>query len=330
MINTTKPIIITGSHRSGTTWVGNIIKNSSMIYYIHEPLTPNSITRGLFDTEIWYKYYDPNKEYQKVESTLNDLFIGQYPLKAVLHFKNSLPSTDYRNINGINNDKFDFKYLKWRINAYLDSKRLKFSKLNHDKIIPLIKDPICLTAVEWIHKRWKSKNVFLIRHPAAFVSSLLRLNWRFNFENFIKQPDLINRFLKPYESDINSPPEDFISEASLIWLCTTKIIIDYQEIYPNWIYIRHEDLSYNPIKEFELLFKKLELPYTSKVKRLIKATSHHTNPSEVSNKSKVHQLQRNSKENIKNWKKRLTNKEIKRIRDITEHISNKFYSDKDW
>ena len=330
MINTTKPIIITGSHRSGTTWVGNIIKNSPMIYYIHEPLTPNSITRGLFDTEIWYKYYDPSKEYQKVESTLNDLFIGQYPLRAVLHFKNSLPNTDYRNLNGINNDKFDFKYLKWRINAYLDSKRLKLSKLNHDQIIPLIKDPICLTAVEWIHKRWKSKNVFLIRHPAAFVSSLLRLNWRFNFENFIKQPELINRFLKPYESDINSPPEDFISEASLIWLCTTKIIIDYQEIYPNWIYIRHEDLSYNPIKEFKLLFKKLELPYTSKVKRLIKATSHHTNPSEVSDKSKVHQLQRNSKENIKNWKKRLTNKEIKRIRDMTEHISNKFYSDKDW
>jgi hypothetical protein len=330
MINTTKPIIITGSHRSGTTWVGNIIKSSPMIYYIHEPLTPNSITRGLFDTEIWYKYYDPNKEYQKVESTLNDLFIGQYPLRAVLHFKNSLPNTDYRNLNGINNDKFDFKYLKWRINAYLDSKRLKLSKLNHDQIIPLIKDPICLTAVEWIHKRWKSKNVFLIRHPAAFVSSLLRLNWRFNFENFIKQPELINRFLKPYESDINSPPEDFISEASLIWLCTTKIIIDYQEIYPNWIYIRHEDLSYNPIKEFKLLFKKLELPYTSKVKRLIKATSHHTNPSEVSDKSKVHQLQRNSKENIKNWKKRLTNKEIKKIRDMTEHISNKFYSDKDW
>ena len=330
MINTTKPIIITGSHRSGTTWVGNIIKNSPMIYYIHEPLTPNSITRGLFDTEIWYKYYDPNKEYQKVESTLNDLFIGQYPLRAVLHFKNSLPNTDYRNLNGINDDKFDFKYLKWRINAYLDSKRLKLSKLNHDQIIPLIKDPICLTAVEWIHKRWKSKNVFLIRHPAAFVSSLLRLNWRFNFENFIKQPELINRFLKPYESDINSPPEDFISEASLIWLCTTKIIIDYQEIYPNWIYIRHEDLSYNPIKEFKLLFKKLELPYTSKVKRLIKATSHHTNPSEVSDKSKVHQLQRNSKENIKNWKKRLTSKEIEQIRNITEHLSNKFYSNKDW
>jgi hypothetical protein len=325
-----KPILITGSHRSGSTWVGNIIRKLPMIYYIHEPLTPNSITRGLFDTEIWYKYYDPNKKYEKIESILNNLFIGRYPLSALLHFKNSLPITDYRNPNGINDNKIDFKYLKWRIGAYLDSKRLKFNKVNHNEIIPLIKDPIALTAAEWIHKQWESKNVVLIRHPAAFVSSLLRLNWRFNFENFIKQPDLINRFLKPYESDINNPSKDFISEASLIWLCTTKIIIEYQKMYPNWIYIRHEDLSYNPIKEFELIFEKLELPYTSKVKRFIQATSDHSNPTEVSNTAKVHQLQRNSRENIKNWKKRLTNKEIDKIRDITEHISNKFYSDKDW
>ena len=109
-----------------------------------------------------------------------------------------------------------------------------------------------------------------------------------------------------------------------------KIITDYQNIYPNWIFIRHEDLSYNPIKEFELLFKKLELPYTGKVKQFIEETSHHNNPSEVSNKGRVHQLQRNSKENIKNWKKRLTSKEIKQIRNITEHISSKFYSNKDW
>ena len=325
-----RPILITGSHRSGSTWVGNIIKNLPMIYYIHEPLTPNSITRGLFNTEVWYKYYDPNKKHEKIESILNKLFVGQYPIKALLHFKNRLPNTDFRNPNGINSDKIDFKYFKWRVGAYLDSKRLKFNNVNHDEIIPLIKDPICLTAAEWIHKRWESKNVFLIRHPAAFVSSLLRLNWRFNFENFIKQPDLINRFLKPYESDIHNPPLDFISEASLIWLCTTKIIIDYQNKYPNWIFIRHEDLSYDPIKEFELLFNKLELPYTNKVKRFIEVTSHQNNPSEVSNKGRVHQLQRNSKENIKNWKKRLTSKEIEQIRNITEHLSNKFYSNKDW
>ena len=320
-----EPILITGSHRSGTTWVGNIIRNLPRIYYLHEPLTPNSITRGLFNTEIWYKYYDPKKEYENIETILNELFSGSYPFKAMFNFKNSLPHTDYRNPNGINDGKIDLKYFKWRINAYIDSKRL-----NKKEIIPLIKDPIALTAAEWIHQKWNSKNVILIRHPAAFVSSLIRLNWRFNFENFTKQPDLIDRFLGPYRSQINNPPKDFISEASLIWTCITKIIIDYQKLYPNWLYIRHEDLSYDPINEFELLFKRLDLPFSSKVKRFIQSTSSHSNPSEVSKKTKVHQLQRDSRKNIKNWKRRLSKDEIKLIRDKTEHLSNKFYLDKDW
>ena len=320
-----EPILITGSHRSGTTWVGNIIQNLPRIYYLHEPLTPNSITRGLFNTDIWYKYYDPKKEYENIETILNELFSGSYPFKAMFHFKNSLPHTDYRNPNGINDGKIDLKYFKWRINAYIDSKRL-----NKKEIIPLIKDPIALTAAEWIYHKWNSKNIILIRHPAAFVSSLIRLNWRFNFENFTKQPDLIDRFLGPYRSQINNPPKDFISEASLIWTCITKIIIEYQKLYPNWLYIRHEDLSYDPINEFELLFKRLDLPFSSKVKRFIQSTSSHSNPSEVSKKTKVHQLQRDSKKNIKNWKKRLSKDEIKLIRDKTEHLSNKFYLDKDW
>ena len=320
-----EPILITGSHRSGTTWVGNIIRNLPRIYYLHEPLTPNSITRGLFNTEIWYKYYDPKKEYENIETILNELFSGSYPFKAMFNFKNSLPHTDYRNPNGINDGKIDLKYFKWRINAYIDSKRL-----NKKEIIPLIKDPIALTAAEWIHQKWNSKNVILIRHPAAFVSSLIRLNWRFNFENFTKQPDLIDRFLGPYRSQINNPPKDFISEASLIWTCITKIIIEYQKLYPNWLYIRHEDLSYDPIKEYELLFEKLKLPFSNEVKKVIHSSSNFSNPSEVANSKVVHQLQRNSRDNIKNWKKRLNNKDINKVRDLTEHLSQSFYSKKDW
>ena len=320
-----EPILITGSHRSGTTWVGNIIRNLPRIYYLHEPLTPNSITRGLFNTEIWYKYYDPKKEYENIETILNELFSGSYPFKAMFNFKNSLPHTDYRNPNGINDGKIDLKYFKWRINAYIDSKRL-----NKKEIIPLIKDPIALTAAEWIHQKWNSKNVILIRHPAAFVSSLIRLNWRFNFENFTKQPDLIDRFLGPYRSQINNPPKDFISEASLIWTCITKIIIEYQKLYPNWLYIRHEDLSYDPIKEYELLFEKLKLQFSNEVKKVIHSSSNFSNPSEVANSKVVHQLQRNSRDNIKNWKKRLNNKDINKVRDLTEHLSQSFYSEKDW
>ena len=110
----------------------------------------------------------------------------------------------------------------------------------------------------------------------------------------------------------------------------TEIIIEYQRLYPNWLYIRHEDLSNNPIREFELLFEKLKLPYTSKVKAYIHSTTNFSNPSDVSNVETVHQLQRNSRDNIKNWKKRLDNKDIYKVRDLTEHLSKQFYSEKDW
>jgi hypothetical protein len=324
------PILITGSHRSGTTWVGNILKQIPNIYYIHEPLTPNSINRSLFTIDIWYKYYNPNKKYEQTEKVLNDLFKGEYPLSAVFHVKNKLPKTDFRNPGGIHDNQFNLKYSKWRAIAYFDSIKLKLKGVTEDEIIPLIKDPIALTAAEWLNKNWHTKNIFLIRHPAAFVSSLKRLDWRFNFENFNQQPDLMNRFLEPFRYQIENPPTDPIAEAALAWTCLTAIIVKYQGLYPNWIYLRHEDLSNDPINQYKLLFEKLNLPFTKKVGANIEDTSNVMNPREVTHKSKVHQLQRNSRANIYNWKNRLSEKEIEQIRSITKDIADHFYKDDEW
>ena len=325
-----KPILITGSHRSGTTWVGNVLRQVPYMYYIHEPLTPNSITRALVKTEVWYKYYNPEKHYEQTAAVLNDLFRGNYPFKSILHFKNKLPHTDYRNSNGINDNQFDLKYFKWRIAAFLDSKRLKFSGVQENQIIPLIKDPIALTAAEWLHKNWNTKNIILLRHPAAFVSSLKRLNWRFNFDNFTQQPNLVNRFLRSYSPQIESPPTDLVAEAALVWVCLTEIIVKYQKLYPDWVYLRHEDLSSDPINQFKILFDKLKLPFRSKAEEFIQSTTTTINPTEVSQKGKVHQLRRNSRANIKTWQNRLKNNEIKIIKDITGTLAAKFYSDEDW
>ena len=35
-----KPILVTGSHRSGTTWVGKMIAASPLVGYIQEPFFP--------------------------------------------------------------------------------------------------------------------------------------------------------------------------------------------------------------------------------------------------------------------------------------------------
>ncbi|MFQ6678155.1 MAG: sulfotransferase [Fidelibacterota bacterium] len=324
------PILITGSHRSGTTWVGNVLKQTSNTLYLHEPLTPNSITRSFYAPKLWYQYFNPNQNYPRAKEDLDELFHGNYPLSAVFHFKNKLPHTDFRNPGGINDDKINFKYAKWRGIAFYDSIKLKLKNGAENKIIPLIKDPIALTAAEWLHKTWNTKNILLIRHPAAFVSSLKRLDWRFNFMNFSQQPDLMSRFFEPYRSQIENPPKDPIAEAALVWTCLTAIIVKYQQLYPNWIYIRHEDLSNEPIHQFQLLFKKLKFTYSDKIENYINKTTNIKNPSEVTHDSKVHQLNRDSRANIFNWKKRLTAQEIEVIRSITKDVSEFFYSDDEW
>ena len=51
------PILVTGMHRSGTTWVGKMLSAGTGTAYISEPL--NLFHRpGVFDAPVnnWYKY----------------------------------------------------------------------------------------------------------------------------------------------------------------------------------------------------------------------------------------------------------------------------------
>ena len=44
----------------------------------------------------------------------------------------------------------------------------------------------------------------------------------------------------------------------------------------------------------------------------------------------MHELRRNSAENVYNWMKRLSPEEIRRIRTGTEDIAGSFYQPEDW
>ena len=56
-----KCILVTGSIRSGTTWVGKIISQSKRVYYIHEPL-PNIPYKNDTYRFIWEDLGLLNKE----------------------------------------------------------------------------------------------------------------------------------------------------------------------------------------------------------------------------------------------------------------------------
>jgi len=71
-----KPILITGSHRSGTTWVGRMLAEAPSVFYIHEPFSvTDPPSRGICNAEFkhWFTYITPENEsyyYEAIKNTI--------------------------------------------------------------------------------------------------------------------------------------------------------------------------------------------------------------------------------------------------------------------
>jgi hypothetical protein len=195
---------------------------------------------------------------------------------------------------------------------------------------PLVKDPIALFSAEWLASRFGMDVVIVIRHPAGFASSLKRLGWTFPFPDLLDQPLLMRDLLRPFEAELArraERPGDILDQAALLWRMMHHVIADYRTRHPGWTFVRHEDLSREPVREFEGLFGKLGLGFTKRARDLIAETTDPANPADPAD---AHSLRRDSKAGASIWKERLAPGEVRRIRAAVGDVSKLFYSDAEW
>jgi hypothetical protein len=292
-----KLILVTGAHRSGSTWIGQTLSYSKSIRYIHEPF--NIEEPRIHPLNYWFEYIsenDPKDRQNTIYKFIDELL-------------------DY-NISGIIKE---FKMIK----GPRDFGRFLIDSIERTNKRPLIKDPLAIMSADWIHKKFKASVIIALRHPAAFVASIKVKNWKHPFRHFSDQKELM-KILSPYADKIiayqQSKP-DLIDQGVLLWNIIYYRVLQYQQKYPGWIYIRHEDLSRNPVDEFRKIFRKLHLRYNKQIiDKIIEATS----------STEDENLKRDSIKNITSWKKRLTKKEIERIKTGTSGLWEKFYAEQDW
>ena len=301
------PILVTGTHRSGTTWIGKMLAADSSTAYISEPL--NVLHRpGVFRAKVkhWYQYLCTENENEYIPAF---------------------------------NDLLEFDYHLWDEIRSIRSRR-DFLRMGRDFLIfynglmrgqrALLKDPFAVFSMDWFGKCLKSKVVVAVRHPAAFVSSLKRLNWPFDFQDLLDQPLLMRDHLGPYRGQMEAAKtDDVIGQSALLWNLIYRSVHTTLERNPDFIAVRHEDLSLDPVNGYRTLYQKLGLDFTPRVEKTILNSSSSDNPVELSRKQ-VHSVKLDSRANMDNWKKRLTADEIKRIRSMTEEVSHVFYPDVEW
>jgi len=141
---------------------------------------------------------------------------------------------------------------------------------------------------------------------------------------------LMRDHLELYRKQMQSiKSDDIIGQAALLWMMIYHSVHATRELNPDFIIVRHEDLSRAPLSGYRDLYKLLDLEFTPRVEETILHSSSSENPAELSRK-KVHSYKLDSRANIDIWKKRLSVEEISRIRKITEETSALYYSDVEW
>ena len=303
----TKSILVIGSHRSGSTWAGNNLALAPHTGYIQEPFNIN-IQLGVVATPFknWFQYVcDENAEDYRE------------PLRKVIQFEYPLTS------NLAKVKKF------WMVKQIVrDQIACFFHKIKNDT--PIVKDPIAVFSADWLSKTYNMNVLVMIRHPGAFCSSLKIKNWEFDFNNFLNQSMLMDRYLSQFKKEIQDHAEnkkDIIDQGILLWNCIHHTINVYQQEHPEWLFVKHEDLSNEPVEGFQSIFESFGLEFTAQVKLNILQNSGSHNPTEQQSSN---EFVRNSKANIYNWKHRLTQNEIEKIREETHQVSSVFYDDSEW
>ncbi|HHH72241.1 MAG TPA: sulfotransferase [Sulfuricurvum sp.] len=271
------PLLITGAHRSGTTWIGNVLNCSNVFRYLDEPLNLEHSRHRLHGVQYWFEDIETNKK------------------------------------------------LIWQLKLH----KLK-SSLTRKRM--LVKDPLSFFSIDSYIRHLDAHVLISVRHPAAFVGSLKRQNWQHDFNHFLGQKRLMKTRLGPFEKSLAlyaNEKQDIVQQGILLWNLIYSNALEYKKNYPDILLVRHEDLSLNPLDEFRKIFSYFNIPYTSAVQEYILETTKETN-AKKRDPEEVHQLYRNSAENIFSYRTILSAKEISEVREGTQKVSRAFYDDATW
>ncbi|HXY70955.1 MAG TPA: sulfotransferase family protein [Actinomycetota bacterium] len=301
------PILVTGSHRSGSTWVGKLLVAGGEAGYIREPFSVLH-RPGILDARVpyWFPYICSENELRYLQP-VQDMVVFRYATAAAVRA--------IRTPTDAAKTAYD---------------ALSFAGHRRHGRRPLLKDPIAVFSAEWLAERFGMDVVVQIRHPAAFAGSLKRYEWSHPFGDFLAQPLLMRDLLEPFDAEIRDFAEHErrpFEQAILLWRLIHHAIIEYRDRHPTWIFRRHEDIAADPVAAFEDLYGRLGLTFTAAARAAVARSTDPSNPVESRDDRG---LARHSRASVWTWKDRLTAEEIERVRVETEPIWKEFYSDGDW
>jgi hypothetical protein len=208
---------------------------------------------------------------------------------------------------------------------------LGYTRLRWQGTRTLVKDPLAVFSTEWLARRFDMSVVVLIRHPAAFAGSIKRFGWSAPFAELMAQPLWRRDWLDSLADTVAlAHTWPIVDQAALLWRLVYAGVQRWQTEHPDWHFIRHEDLSRNPVARFEALYGALGLTFDAEIADAVRAHSSPDNPTAAPAGESAPGLRLHSRANIWNWRQRLTEAEVRRVRELAEPVAAAWYDAADW
>ncbi len=209
--------------------------------YVHEPFNPNRSPGWLPEPPPYWFIHITDENAATYEPWVRRLVESRYPLLRTLARVRSARGGSRR----IGRE--------WPASGAARARRKR----------TLIKDPMALFAAEWLTRTFDMDVLVMIRHPAAFASSVVKLNWGFDYEQqWSAQPTLMRDLLGPFAGDFRDyvGEVDLVHEGIVMWRAMHHAIAGYRERHPDWVFVRHERSRRQPDLGLRLALRPLRPP----------------------------------------------------------------------
>lgn len=301
----TQSILLTGIHRSGSTFAGRMLSLPCACGYIDEPF---NFQYGIEGVDEWFPYAREDGEDDPLD-LFDDVVAGRaiYRRPEMALRERSLT---HRIGRVLLKSRLHIAYQLFRANPLLSR--------------TVVKDPFLCFLSERLHRERGLPVVILVRHPAAFAASVRRCGFHFDVRNLMQNQALMDDFFGSVLGRVDPQSLSELEHAAWVWRCVYSVLFTFLERNPAMIPVRHEDLSTDPVTEFSALYKKLDLPFSMRIQKKIARITDAENPS-IAPDNKVHHLQRDSRGLVDRWKTALSAEEIQTVRSITGETASPFY-----
>jgi hypothetical protein len=289
-------------HRSGTTFIGEILRRYDGTSIIHEPFNQEY---GLADVPSVYPC-DNDGAGEKSLQTIEKLLDGRARYVRHVHDDGPLKSL----ARWLTGGRTAIDVTQYRLR-----KRLGLS------VLPVLKDPFQVLISR--HLLVAGFGVLVvIRHPAAIWKSIRRMGWQLDPRRLGCQQLLLSDPVIQSLGDLDNAPE--IVKFAALWRAIHRYVLETPQ-HDHLYILTHEQLCMTPESFGQEMERRFGLCSGPRVVEYMKQSMGSELVAVSGNK--LHEFKRNSKDLARSWVGNIDEDEETMLRRVTGELVDKIYGD---